>query len=336
MNNEEVLAERLDSFLTGHGLTRQDLLASLDEPFGRPLLVVATGSVLQGVGNRRSDLDVNVVVEGEVTRLPIAAYTHRLFVDTTYFGAAEVANWAHGIRDFSWPPPGPLGREQWYRRIAELFNCTRFGSGLALSALDDWNEWLAEFRQPWLSSQVAHWWQTESIRRWLAARWLADLKPLLAAQRLLSALLAAFESRAAEAGEFYFAPKWLSEKLRCLGDTAGLATMRALMHAPISEREVPRYLDRCEAALEATGRNDHRGLAAQLFYVAGVKVRRHEPRTLVSRWNLRGIDIAGGVQAFPEPPKLLWEGELDDPPPRDVLTLFAGDMTWLSIVSKTG
>ena len=96
---ESILAARLDSFLARRGLHREQLVAQLDEPFGRPLLVAAAGSILQGVGNERSDLDLIVVVEDKVSRMPLASYARAVLVDPTYFGAAETASWITALRD---------------------------------------------------------------------------------------------------------------------------------------------------------------------------------------------------------------------------------------------
>ena len=53
--------------LAGHGANAvPQVLAQVDDVFGEPLLVVATGSVLAGFGRPTSDIDVYVVVPEEV------------------------------------------------------------------------------------------------------------------------------------------------------------------------------------------------------------------------------------------------------------------------------
>jgi hypothetical protein len=330
---QEALAERLEAFLAGHGATREMLEAAVHEPFGTPLLVVAAGSVLHGFGNQRSDIDINIVVERDVVRVPITSYLQRILLDTKFFGAFEVQSWVGAIRDHPWPPIGRLDRPQWERRHGDLTNCVRFAYGLVLNAQDGWHDWLAECRKPWLVTRVAQWWRTESVRRQLAARWLADAKPLLAAQRALEAVLAALESRAAAAGQLYYGPKWLSEKLRVLGDASAMAAMRAVMRSPTDERDARNCAARCEALLDEFRGGPEAGLVAQLSYLRGVNVRALDARTLVTRWNLRGLELRG---AIPEPSESLdpiWEGGLDTRPPDDVLALFLEDMLWLSIVT---
>jgi hypothetical protein len=291
---------------------------------------VATGSVLQGVGNPRSDLDLNIVVESDVTQFPIASYARQLLIDTTYFSAAEVQHWAGAIRDHPWPAP-IVGKERWARRRAELLNCTRFGCGLTLRARDEWGRWKAEFRAPWLTSAVAQWWRIEAIRRLLAGRWLAHEKPLLAAQRLLDAVLAALESRAAAAGQVQFGPKWLPEKLRALGDDVGLDVLRTWMRMPTMAADGQSYLEGCEAAIAGLGIEEGDDLRAQLFLLPGVEVHRLDDRTLVSRWNQRGIEIRD--VALRPPPEPVWDARLACLPPPEVRALFVEDMTWLSIAA---
>ena len=58
MDTQVALARRLDGFLATRGATRDMLIASVAGPFGQPLLIVATGSILHGFGNQRSDIDV--------------------------------------------------------------------------------------------------------------------------------------------------------------------------------------------------------------------------------------------------------------------------------------
>jgi hypothetical protein len=323
----------LAAFLAARGATREDLLTAVGEPFGRPLLVMATGSILAGFGNGRSDIDINVVVEHHAPRLPIPSHELPVLVDATYFGRSVVEAWVSAIRDQPWPPAGPLDRAQWLQHRANIFNCTRFACGLTLVEEDDWEFRIAEFREPWLRERVAEWWRIESVRRGRAARWLADARPLLASQLKLEAVLAALEGRAAAAGQIYFKQKWLAEKLRTIEDKEGMAVWREVMRAPTNEREAGDYLVRCEDILVELGANQADGLTAQLWYLPGVKLRALDERTLVSRWDLRGIEFGGVIAAVPEPPQPIWEGSLDEPPPADVLSLFVEDMTWLAIVA---
>jgi hypothetical protein len=328
---DQDLAARLDAFLASRGGSRQMLVSAASHAFGSPLLVAATGSVIQGFGNRKSDLDVNVIVNNSVTRLPVPLPQTGFLLDATYFSASEVETWPSRIRDETWWLTGEITRELWRRRVTELTYWTRFRNCVLLSACEPWNRWITEFQQPWMVSRIAAWWRLESLRRRLGAQWLADAKPLLAAQRRFEAILAALESRAATRGLLYFGQKWLSEKLRVLNDHEGLDILREFMKLPVSEQEAREYSTRCERWLAefGDGRQEH-GIA-QLWYLPGVKVRELDDRLLVSRWNLRAAELKPASLRTPDLRGPLWEGELDSTPPPDVLGLFISDMTWLSI-----
>jgi len=329
------LAGRLEAFLAPRGLTREMIVAAVEGLYGHPLLIVATGSILHGFGNQRSDVDINVVLDKKVAQLPVPLFPPGARLDTVCFGTSEVENWVSILRDQPWPPPGHVDRKQWRQRRAEFFNCTRFAYGLVLSARDGWDSHIAAFHEPWLAERVVRWWWIEAHRRGIAGRWLADAKPLLAAQRYLEAVLAALESRVAAAGQPYFGTKWLSEKLRTLDDSEGLAILREVGRAPATDREAQSYIARCDTLLAALGVSHADSLAAQLWYLPSVTARKLDTGTLVSRWNMRGLELSGAVPAVPQPPAPIWEGGLDVPPSANLAALFIADMTWLSIVTRT-
>ena len=326
---DELLNERLDAFLIARRTTREKVVSDVADAFGPPLLVVATGSVLQGFSNPQSDLDLNVVVDYSVTRLPLPSHRHGFLIDATYFDAIEVKAWV------SRPSlTGEITRDQWRRYSTELKYCTRFRDSVVLSARDSWDGWISEFRKPGLVSRVTEWWRLESLRRWCAGRWLADVKPLLAAQRRFEAILATLESRAATRGQVYFGPKWLPEKLRVLNDHEGLEVLHAFQKAPVTEPEAREYNSRCEACLIQCSERPNERAVVQLWYLPGVRVRELDAGVLVSRWNLRAVELGPATPRIPDRHRPIWEGEFDTTPPADVLRLFISDMTWLSITTK--
>jgi hypothetical protein len=332
VNAQEARAERLEAVLTKYGITKEMLLAAVDGPFGHPLLVIATGSILQGFGNQRSDIDINAIVDYEVAHLPVPSHKHGAFLDIAYFGSSKVEKRIGDVRDCALV--GRVNRDKWEQRLGDVFTCSRFAYGLILSTRNGWERWFAELQQPWLIARVAEWWQIEAIRRWLAGRWLVDKKPLLAAQRLFESVRAALESRAALAEQAYFGPKWLAEKLHRIGDRNGLELLNAVMETPTSQRDARDYVARCEATLEDLGVKYASNLTAQLWYNSGMRVRNLSGRTLVSRWNLRGLDISGRLQIGEDAAEPFWEGELEKLPPPDVIAFFVEDFAWLSVSAK--
>src|SRR5215467_7246592 len=111
-------------------MSEASLRAQVEEAYGPPLLVVATGSVLEGFGNERSDVDLSVVVDREsLTQLPIMSYLGHGRVDAAYYRADDLRGWVPMLRDGTWPPPGRLTRGLWLRRFRVLKAACRFADG---------------------------------------------------------------------------------------------------------------------------------------------------------------------------------------------------------------
>jgi hypothetical protein len=334
VSRDRVLGERLDAFLTRRGTTRDAVVAAIGEPFGAPLLVIAAGSILHGFGNERSDVDIHVVVGRDVSRLPIGSFASTILVDTKYYSGAEVQEWVIAIRDQPWPPVDRLDRDRWERHQAQIINGSRFAYGLALGGTQEWRTWLDALREPWLVDRVVQWWRIESLRRETAARWLAGAKPLLASVRMFEGVLAALESRVARAGQLHYGPKWLPEKLRLLNDRCGLDALQAAMRTPTRADDAGEYIARCASILESVRGGEPGRVAAQLWYLPGVRAQELDGRTLVSRWKLRAIEIPGRTPAVKSPREPIWQGAVDGVLPSPVLPLFIEGMTWLSLVAQ--
>jgi hypothetical protein len=196
---------------------------------------------------------------------------------------------------------------------------------------------IGELREPWLAERVVEWWRAELVRSSLAARWLAERKPLLAAQRQCDAVLAALERRAALGGQLYFKSKWLSEKFRVLGDDASLEILRAALRVPVATPEVPDYSARAEALLAGLGADEPAvdDLSAQLWYAPGVTARPINGSTLVSRWQLRGLELREATLPPTDVLEPIWEAPVATDMETHLLELFVEDLTWLSIVAGT-
>ena len=334
---DDVRADLLAAFLDRRGMSETELRDQVEDVYGPPLLVVVTGSVLEGFGNELSDVDLNVVVEREsLTQLPIMSYPASTRVDVTYYRAADLRGWITMLRDQAWPPAGRLPRDAWLRRFRVLKAACRFADGHVLSASKGWADWVAELRRPWLAACAAAWWRADALRFWLTARWLAGPNPRLSAQRAFDAVLAALESDAAARGQLYVSlnPRWLAEKLRALGDAGGLELLRRFLRTPVHAGECASYLAACEKLLrERLGPMEAEPVRAQLWYAAGVRVHALDARSLVSRWGLRGVELRGERPPASDGTEPLWEGPPGVGPPAAVSTLFAKDMTWLSLVA---
>jgi hypothetical protein len=308
------------------------LLETVGEPFGPPLAVIATGAVSAGFSLPSSDVDLYVIVDQKFRKLDHPSSLATLYVDTTYYGAAEAQAWLSLTRDPAWPPPS-LTRDDWQRHLGALQGCARFGSSVVLRCRDGWDRVIAECREPWLPARVAEWWRVEAIRRYVAAQWLLEAKPLLAAQRLFEAVLAALESRAAAAGQPYFGHKWLAKKLAVLGESPARRALASVTRGPTTGDEVPSYRERCEAILKELANLSTDGLAVQLRYQPGVEVRTFDGRSLVTRWNFRALEFRTPVPPCPEPECEIGRFEPSATLTPELQALFVGEMVWLSIIA---
>ena len=89
------------------------------------------------------------------------------------------------------------------------------------------------------------------------------------------------------------------------------------------------------AILETFHDRDQSDLAAQLWYLPGVAARELDGRTFVTRWGMRGIELRGSTPRVPKIAEPIWQSEIGETPPSNILTLFTEDMLWLSIVGTT-
>lgn len=331
-----VLEERLSRFLSRFELTAGDLQKEIEEALGEPFAVVAGGSVLQGFGNDRSDVDLCVIVDRDkLTRFPILSYQNTARIDVTYYGDAEIRRWTESLRDTAWPPPEPVTEKLWRRQRSRLQAIGRFASGLVLSARDEHRDRVAALHSPWLRNRIVEWWRVEAVRQRLAARWLAGGNPHLAAQRWCDAVVAALEVRAALGGQPYAKSKWLPEKLKATGDTEGLAVLRRALAVPHRAAGVAGYAAACEKAFDAlvTDAWPAHPLRAELYYARGTTAVPALQETLVSRWSMRGVRLDTTELPSPSGDVPVWQGPIDDPLPAPVTSLFREDMLWLSLSS---
>lgn len=320
--------ERFTDYAASHEMTREDVLEQVDESFGEPLLVVAAGSVIAGFGNATSDLDLYVVVPNDVaSSLPLMSYPGGARIEVLLHPADSLLTRHGEVTAAAWPPPEIAPGDLIARRQV-LDSLSRFGLGLRLGGTEEWTGWqegLAGELTGWLCA----WHAVEAVRKRIAVRALVEAKPMVAAVRAGEALIAALERHAALHGEPYFKWKWLGEKLRRIGDEAGL---RAFEHAacpPLTPAQVPGYLERAEelldtylAGVDTTSWRAHVRL--------GVGTDRHPfgQSLLVSRWRMRAVSLPS---SSPVAAGASWDYGLDDPWDEDVAALFIEDMAWLGV-----
>lgn len=324
---EDVLRSRLEEHIAPYGLTPEQIRDQVDDVFGEPLLVVATGSVLAGFGRSTSDIDLYVVVPDEVASTPIVSYPSGARVDTALFGAGTLTA-RHRQMTGPWPPPAPSSVEH-TRRRRSLDCLSRFGLGLPLAT--DFGEWQSWQRA--IESDIAGWqsaWHAaEAVRKQAAARVLLPVKPRLAAQKAAEAMVCALDRRSALAGERYFKSKFVGEKLRRLGDDQGVAWARQALFLPVSVAESADYVRRADEAVDALLADvDTGGWRLRLVPAAGAVRHAFGRETLVSRWSMRTVAVDADSPAVTEQS---WDYGLTEPWHPDVAGLFAEDMLWLGV-----
>lgn len=323
----DVRAQRLRNFLAGSELSAERVAAQVDDVFGEPLLIVATGSIIAGYGNALSDLDIYAVVERPVaSQVPLMSYEQGKRIDVVLFGADEVRQHDAAIGT-GWPPRQTSAAEVTlqYRRLDAL---SRFALGARLSGDETWSTWHAGLTDR-VTTEILSWHAAEAIRCATAARWLLSTKPQVAALRAADALLSALEVRVAGRGEIYLMAKWLGEKLRILGDDDGWRMFVRAMGAPYDPDQCARYVDEIvPLATELIRDSTPDALAGRFRWAEGVTHRSFGTQTLVSRWDLRTLQLDGDV------PDLGGAGSpvaLDQPLDGVLGRLFAANLLWFGI-----
>lgn len=321
--------DRVTRFLARHGTTPDDVLPYISNAFGSPLFVVATGSIPAGYGNDRSDSDLYVVVpEPKVSQLPIVAVDRDLRVDVRYFPAADLESFPRQL-DGAWPEPGQaVSRRAFNDRRAVLETAVRFAVGVTLVADPVWDDWKRALEGPALREAAIRWWALETRRRLVAARWLHD-GSLACAYRYVAALTSALHDEVSRHGHLFFGSKWLHEKLLAVADPAMLGLFEQSFAHPMTEGtrqaidELAARVGSADVALEA-----------QLYLAPGCRVDRMLGRTLLSRWQLRGVELEGDNADLADAASTgasVWRGDPATPPPSPVADLFAADFLSLTI-----
>jgi hypothetical protein len=247
--DDDLRHDHLVAFLARKDRGMDDLKAQVDQSFGEPLLVIAAGSVLQGFGNEESDLDVIALVDApRVTDVPIPSHVLDLPVDVNYLDITWIrAAATEATGDFS---PAVLGLSQsaWRAAYRRMTKVGRVVYGLPLDGDPALFAWQRDLRAGFLRYAAA-WWRAESLRQLTAARLLRANRPMLAAQRVHDAGMAALESVVSLLDEAYTGPKWIGAKLRRVADPALDAAYQQLVRIPVRDTETTAYLDDAEQTI---------------------------------------------------------------------------------------
>lgn len=329
--------------LKKRGLSIEQLYGQVEDVFGTPLLILASGSAPQGLANANSDIDLDVVVEtGGLTQLPLLSFENGCRIEVQYHSSATVSDRIAGLMD-PWPPNLRSGRVGWLQRAKGIHLLVRLASAVKLRGVPEWEGWYEQFDQPWVQSVLAKWWGVESLRYLAVARWLNHQKPILSGFRYSDAVLQALRARAAMMGETYLPVKWLVEQLQRLGDAEGIEMARHALRIPTDRDSVALFGDQCEGMVNQALADV--GLPAspkiEVWYAPDVRIRAVAGGILASRWDISGVFIkstAEGRAAMLSDPALapIYEGDCHDDVPSFICELVEQDLVWIGVAFGSG
>lgn len=324
-------AENLASFLSHHGRCRDDLLAQVGTSFGALELVVASGSVVVGYANVRSDIDLYAVGDvPDTQRVPVISHELGPLLDINLIRAGELREQLDWIRGTpAVVPAGGSPAGKWRRAGRVLDRATRLAYGVVLHATPSWTAIQRSLGTGWLAERTTTWWRLEARRRLLVARWLAPANPELAAQLGCEARLCALKAVAAAAGYVYFNQKWLAKELRDMGRADLLAAYRQALRtawdAAARTTETAEMVDGLLGAAPAD-------LTVEVAYSRGVSTHLVGDATLVSRWEMRGALLdAPDLPVARRDGAAIWTGGPDEAPPDWVSQLLPLGLVWVGV-----
>ena len=327
----------LERFLRSKGIEAGQLTRHVERVYGPVLLVAATGSILAGLGNERSDLDLVVIVDCQgLSDLPMVSFNGSVLVDVEYHAKNDIRKLVDRLEQGPWPDVRTARPKDWldYARAIRLIG--RLAIGLPLESTGSFVEQLFErLEQDWLAQRFAASLRVEAERVRTGARWLLPTNPRLACERLCDAVLIALEARNASAGRLYPERKWTLEKLGLAGDHEGLQMGREALRTPLDVSGAGDYASRMNDCLaELLHEEERSDLEAQLWFGAGVKLRRLGSRQLVSRWDRLAYLMPERVELAEGKSAPVWRGGLGEDLPRHLLPLFLEDMTCLTVARR--
>jgi hypothetical protein len=125
----------------------------------------------------------------------------------------------------------------------------------------------------------------------------------------------------------------LGEKLERMRDASALRAFELAVRPPLTSAEVPDHLDRVSDLLDQYLQDvDTDGWQASLRWAVGTAQHDFGSQRLVSRWQMRTAAFSA-----PEVPAGIagWDYDLDEVWDSDPATLFAHDLLWLGLRSRS-
>lgn len=328
-DDDEAGLARLRAALDRWAIPVEEVEREVVTAFGDPLLIVATGSILAGFGNRESDVDLFVLVDSDdVLSIPVVSFRDGARIDGRFFARHESEAWPD-LLAYGGAPKAGRGEAGALQVQAVFDTATRFALGYPLAGTDPWRAWRHDLRRGPLGEQVVGYWTAQAVRRAFTLRL---LDPAAQPHRMWATaqatLRAAYELYAARRGQVFFGDKWIGEKLVRLGATELSARLGDVLGAAPGEAGRLRALALDEAARVVAEDGTPGPWQVELQTAAGVRARTLAGRTLVTRWELRGVELLDATIDDCGPGTELWRGAPDDTPPPHLTALVREDMLW--------
>ncbi len=224
----------LHSAMVRHGLTDKDLLDEVLSVAPQASGVIVTGSLAADFGNEHSDIDlICIVPDGQFSQLPIMVYRGDAKIDCEYWLLTDLLAAMDLIAqsDFLQSVGNFLA---WKKVTRALQFLIKFSVAYPLHVTDAVQPLWSYVRSVDFKRRVRAWWSFEALRLIIAARHSLSSQPRFASNLYSEAAFAVLSSKATEQS-LLFGKKWLGEKLRRLGDEAGLALYHLSLMLPCED-----------------------------------------------------------------------------------------------------
>lgn len=217
-----------------HELTDKGLLNEVLSVAPQASGVIVTGSLAADFGNEHSDIDlICIVPDGQFSQLPIMVYRGDAKIDCEYWllpellAAMDLINQSDFIQS--------VGNFLAWKKVTRALQfLIKFSVAYPLHVTDAIQPLSSYVRSTDFTLQVRAWWSLEALRLVIAARQSFSSQPRFSSNLYSEAAFAVLSSQATEQS-LLFGKKWLGEKLRRLGDEAGLELYRLSLMLPCGD-----------------------------------------------------------------------------------------------------
>jgi predicted nucleotidyltransferase len=329
----------LQRFLAAHGHVPDDLLRQVDAGFGTIQLVVASGSVVAGYANERSDIDLYIVGDVPDTQgVPLVSHELGALLDISVLSATQLRSDLRGLRENEFMASQSQVVDQWKKTRRDLTRAIRLAYGVVLADTLEWSPVIESLTSDaWLRDLATHWWALEAWRWLVSACWLKQANPCLASQLVCDAMICALKAIATQAGYVYFGEKWVALELRAMGRDDLLALYRQTLREAGDSQSIDRRIDAVAGFLEASVGWSINRLTVELAYARGVSIQIMQDWTLVSRWDMRGARLhTVELPSVSRDGRPIWRAAATESPPVDLAALFSMGMLWLGMRDAPG